>query len=69
MVMTSAYDLPSVQTLGEGERKSEVSPSREEYVIAVVKFSISRTSFVSAVNHMVALTFREREEKKSLSFH
>ena len=66
--MTSAYDLPSVQTLGEGERKSEVSPSREEYVIAVVKFSISRTSFVSVVNHMVALTFRERERKKESFF-
>ena len=33
LVMTSAYDLPSVQTLGEeeGNQKSEVSPSGEDY--------------------------------------
>ena len=40
LVMTSAYDLPSVQTLGEGGRESEVSPSGEEYAIAEVKFCI-----------------------------
>ena len=38
--MTSAYDLPSVQTLGEGEDGSQTSGRQgEEYVIAEVKFS------------------------------
>ena len=55
--MTSAYDLPSVQMLGEVGRESEVSPSGEEDVIAEVKFCISRTSLVSAVNHMAAPGF------------
>ena len=40
LFMTSAYDLPSVRTLGEGGRESEVSPSGEEYAIAEVKFCI-----------------------------
>ena len=63
LVMTSAYDLPSVQTLGEGGRESEVNPSREEYVIAEVKFCISITSFVSEVNHMTVRTFREKKKR------
>ena len=58
--MTSAYDLPSVQTLGVGERESDVSPSGEEYFIAEVKFPISSISLVSAVNRMAARTFREK---------
>ena len=67
LVMTSAYDLPSVQTLGEGERESEVNPSGEECVIAEVKFCISSTSFVSEVNHMTVRTFREKKKRVFLS--
>ena len=49
--MTSAYDLPSVQTLGRG-KEADVSPSwlgGGVYVIAEVKFCISSYSLVSAV--------------------
>ena len=67
LVMTSAYDLPSVQTLGEGGRESEVNPSGKEYVIAEVKFCISSTSFVSEVNHMTVRTFREKKKRVFLS--
>ena len=67
VVMTSAYDLPSVQTLGEGGKESEVSPWVEEYVIAEVKFCISSTSFVSKVNHMTVRTFREKKKRIFLS--
>ena len=67
LVMTSAYDLPSVQTLGEGGRESEVNPSGEEYLIAEVKLCISSTSFVSAVNHMTVWTFREKKKRVFLS--
>ena len=62
--MTSAYDLPSVQTLGEGGSESDVSPSGEEYVIAEVQFSISSNSLVSAVNHMAARTLRAKKKNK-----
>ena len=41
---------PLVRTDARGEgRESNVSPSGEEYVIAEVKFSISRSSLVSAI--------------------
>ena len=60
--MMSAYDLPSVQTLGEGGRESDVSLSGEEYVIAEVKFSISSNSLVSAVNGHP--DFREKKNNK-----
>ena len=52
---------------GEG-RESDVSPSGEEYVIAEVKFCISRSSLVSAVNHKAARTLREKKTKKQESF-
>ena len=63
--MTSAYDLPSLQTLGArgGGRESGVSPLGEEYVIAEVKFYISSTPLVSAVNHMAAQTLREKKQQ------
>ena len=74
LVKTSAYDVPSVQTLGEGEgSQKEVrgSPGKEvrgkEYVIAEVKFCISSTSFVSEVNHMTVRTFREKNKRVFLS--
>ena len=55
------YDVsvrPPVRTdAGRGGRESEVSPSGEGDVIAEVKFCISRTSLVSAVNHMAAPGF------------
>ena len=59
--MTSVNDLPSVQTLGKGEgvRESGSSPSWKKYV----------TPLVSAVNHMAARTFREREREKNDFFH
>ena len=43
--------------LGEGGRESGVSSSREEYVVAEVKFCVSSTPFVSAVSHMATRTF------------
>ena len=50
------YDVsvrPPVRTdAGRGGRKSEVSPSGEEYVIAEEKFCIPSTSLVSVVNHI-----------------
>ena len=46
-----------------GERESGVNPSGEDYVIAEVKFCISSTSFVSAVNYMAARTFREKRNE------
>ena len=67
LVMTSAYDLPFVQTPGGGGRESEVSPSGEEYLIAEVKFCVSSTSFVSEVNHMTVRTFREKKKRIFLS--
>ena len=69
MVMTSAYDLPSVQTLGRG-KEADVSPSwlGGGYVIAGVKFCISSYSLVSAVNRMAARTLREKKKKKNQSF-
>ena len=45
---------------------TSVTLSGKEYVIAEVKFFISSTSLVSAVNHMAAQAFRE--EKKTESF-
>lgn len=60
--MMSAYDLPSVQMLGEGGRESDVSLSGEEYVIAEVKFSISSNLLVSAVNGHP--DFREKKNNK-----
>ena len=42
---------------GKGGWESGVSPSRKEYVVAEVKFCVSRTPFVSAVNHMATRTF------------
>ena len=71
MVRTSAYDRTlTVQTLGEGEQESGVSPSGEEYVIAEVKVCISGTPLVSAVSRMAAQTFREEKtnNKKNESF-
>ena len=54
--MTSAYTRTYVQTLGEGEGSQESAlPGR---IMAEVKFCISSTPLVSAVNHMAALTFR-----------
>ena len=66
--MTSAYDLPSVQTLGEGGRESEVSPSGEEYAIAEVKFCIFKhlVRFGGKSHDRPAF---KREEKTSLSFY
>ena len=67
------YDVsvrpPICTDAGEGGRESEVSPSGEEHVIAEVKFCISNTSLVSAVNQMHRLFSREREKKTSLSLH
>ena len=58
MIMTSAYTRTYVQTLGEGEGSQESAlPGR---IIAEVKFCISSTPLVSEVNHMAALTFREK---------
>ena len=58
MVMTLAYERTlTVQTLGKGDGSQGVSPSRKEYVVAEVKFCVSRTPFVSAVNHMATRTF------------
>ena len=58
MIMTSAYTRTYVQTLGEGEGSQESAlPGR---IIAEAKFCISSTPLVSAVNHMAALTFREK---------
>ena len=48
---------------GGGERESGVNPLGEDYVIAEVKFCISSTSFVSAVNYMAARTFREKRNE------
>ena len=48
---------------GGGERESGVNPLGEDYVIAEVKFYISSTSFVSAVNYMAARTFREKRNE------
>ena len=66
------YDLsvrsPVRTDAGGGGRRSEVNLSGKECVIAEVKFSISRTSFVSVVNHMAARTFREREKKNESFF-
>ena len=69
--MTSAYDLPSVQTLGRG-KEADVSPSwlggGGVYVIAEVKFCISSYSLVSAVNRMAARTYREKKKKNESFF-
>ena len=63
----SVRPLVRTDAMGEG-RESNVSPSGEEYVIAEVKFSISRSSLVSAVNHKAARTFREKKTKRQESF-
>ena len=65
MLITSAYDFPSVQTLREGEA-SQTSARRGKNmtVIAEVKFCISSTSLVSAVN-LAARTFREEKTTTS----
>ena len=62
--MTSAAG-PRFRTAAEGGgRESEVSPSGREYVIAEMKFSISSTSLVSAVNYMAARTFRGNKKQQ-----
>ena len=62
--MTSAYDRTADRTDSEGGgRESEISPSREEDVKAELKFRISSTPLVSAVNHMAARTFREKKQQ------
>ena len=66
--MTSAYDLPSVQTLGkgEGERGKGVreQPVGEGICYSWGEICISITPVVSAVNHMAARTFTERRERE-----
>ena len=67
--MTSAYDLPSEQTLGEGEGGQTSARRGGEYVIAEVKFCISSNLLVSAViYHMSGRTFKEWKNKKKRSF-
>ena len=62
MVITSGYDLASVQTLGEREEsQTSACRGRSITIIAEVKFSISRNPLVSAVNHMAPRTFREKK--------
>ena len=55
---------------GRGGRESGVSPSRKEYVIVGVKFCISSTPLVSAVNHMASRTFgwKKQQQRKNESF-
>ena len=50
------------------EGNHSVSPSGEEYVMAEVKFFISSTSLVSAVNNMAARAFRAKKHTKNESF-
>ena len=76
--MTSAYDLPSVQTLGKGEggrrkgeggRESGSSPSGKEYVIAEVKFAFqSPRSFRLLITWPPGLLQREERERKKRFF-
>ena len=56
--------LPVCTDAEGGGSKSDVSPSGEEYVIAEVKFCISSTSLVSAVN-LAARTLREEKTTTS----
>ena len=63
MVITSGYDLASVQTLGEREEsQTSACRGRSITIIAEVKFSISRNPLVSAINHMALRTFREKKK-------
>ena len=70
--MTSAYSVRPYTLWGWGKGIASVSPPGEEYVLAEVKFLISSTSLVSAVNHMAARALEGKEnnnKKPSLSFH
>ena len=72
LVTTSAYPVRSYTLWEWGKGITSDSPSGEEYVLAGVKFFISSTSLVSAVNHMVARAFKGKQKTKtknpSLSF-
>ena len=67
LVMTSAYSVRSYTLWGWGKGITSDSPSGEEYVLAEVKFFISSTSLVSAVNHMVARAFKGKKNRVFVS--
>ena len=70
MVMTSAYDLPSVQKLGEGKGVRR-QPVEGGVCYSLGESLYSSTSLVSAINHTWPPGILEREktkQKKTESF-